>query len=403
MTVSTSAKKTVAIIGAGLTGLLAAQGLQQVRRSVSFWSFPSQLLLTRVAQNGFRAVVFEQEVSIDARHRDWTILVHWAMPIFEKLVPKDILADLKSAVCNPYLDFNSEVESIPCYNGVTGDLLFRSPLPNARRVSRQALRRLLARSVDIRWNAPLKDLSLSDTGVHIKLGDGSVFDADYVLGTDGSSSKVREFLLGPDASRPHGSGFQFATGITKFGDAEKTDAIVRAHPVAALMMGTTSVGAVGVMSVDNPADESSWTTFWTKIWNGEAVHLRGNEALTYIRENTTPLRDVFQSAIDWTPENSNVFIDEMKYWSPVPWDNHGGRVTLAGDAAHPMLICLFHNSSRKRLCSRRDELTVHFFRSRPRVSALHYRCRQLCQGPDWAERVGQQQCAQRRGTDQLRQ
>lgn len=157
------------------------------------------------------------------------------------------------------------------------------------------------------------------------------------------------------------------------------------------------------MSVDNPVDESSWTTFWTKIWNGEAVHLRGSDALTYIRENTTPLRDVFQSAIDWTPENSNVFIDEMKYWSPVPWDNHGGRVTLAGDAAHPMLICLFHNSPRKRLCGRRDELTEHFFRSRPRVSALHHRCRQLCQGPDWAEHVGQQQCAQRRGTDQLRQ
>ncbi|KHO01583.1 Aromatic-ring hydroxylase-like protein [Metarhizium album ARSEF 1941] len=317
MTVSTTARNTVAIIGAGLTGLLAAHGLQQ---------------------NGFRAVVFEREASIDARDRDWTMLVHWAMPIFEKLVPKDIIADLKSAVCNPYLDFNNEVESIPCYNGVTGDLLFRSPLPNARRVSRQALRRLLARRVDIRWNAPLKHLVPTNSGVQIRLEDGSVFDCDYVLGADGSSSKVREFLLGPDVSRPRGSGFQFATGITKFGDAEKTDAIVQAHPVAALMMGTASVGAVGVMSADNPADESNWTIFWTKIWNGEAVHLRGNDALTYVREKTTPLRDVFQHAIDWTPEDSNVFIDEMKYWNPVPWDNHGGRVTLAGDAAHPMLI-----------------------------------------------------------------
>lgn len=93
------------------------------------------------------------------------------------------------------------------------------------------------------------------------------------------------------------------------------------------------------MSVDDPTDASTWTTFWTKIWSGQPMDLKGEEALTYIKENTTPLRDVFQSAIDWTPEQSSVFIDEMKYWVPVPWQNHTGRVTLAGDAAHPMLIC----------------------------------------------------------------
>lgn len=173
------------------------------------------------------------------------MLVHWAMPIFEKLVPKDIIAELKQAVCNPHLEFNSEVESLPCYNGVTGDLLFRSPLPNARRVSRQALRRLLAQRVDIRWNVALKEFSPTEHGVKLEFEDGSVFDVDYVLGTDGASSKVREILLGSDVSRPQGSGFQFATGITKFEDAGKTDAVVRAHPVAALMMGTSSVGAVG--------------------------------------------------------------------------------------------------------------------------------------------------------------
>lgn len=167
------------------------------------------------------------------------------MPIFEKLVPKDILADLSNAVCNPHLEFDSEVESLPCYNGITGNLLFRSPTPGARRVSRQTLRRLLARRVNITWNASLKDISSTDYGVKAEFEDGSVVDADYVLGTDGSSSKVRELLLGVDIARSQGSGFQFATGITKLGDAEKTNAIVRAHPVAALMMGTSSVGAVG--------------------------------------------------------------------------------------------------------------------------------------------------------------
>jgi hypothetical protein len=167
------------------------------------------------------------------------------MPVFEKLVPKDILEKFQTVLCNPYLDFNSDAESIPCYNGVSGGLLFSSPLPNARRVSRQALRRLLAQKVDIRWNTSLQQISSTENGVKLEFADGGVFDADYVLGTDGAASKVRELLLGPDVSQPQGSGFQFATGITKFQDAEKTEAIVRAHPVAALMMGTSSVGAVG--------------------------------------------------------------------------------------------------------------------------------------------------------------
>ena len=98
------------------------------------------------------------------------------------------------------------------------------------------------------------------------------------------------------------------------------------------------------MSADNPEDMASWTTFWVKLWRGAGVDLKGEEALRYIKENTTSLRDVWQSAIDWTPEGSYVGINEMRYWIPVPWDNHGGRVTLAGDAAHPMLICELQES-----------------------------------------------------------
>lgn len=94
-----------------------------------------------------------------------------------------------------------------------------------------------------------------------------------------------------------------------------------------------------VLSVKDQNDISTWGTFWVKIWRGDPVDLKGQEALDYIRKNTAPLRGVFQSAIDWTPEGSYISINEMKYWVPITWNNLGGRVTLAGDAAHPMLIC----------------------------------------------------------------
>ncbi|TQW06707.1 cytochrome b2 [Cordyceps javanica] len=283
-------------------------------------------------------VVVEREDGIDARPREWTMLVHWAMPILKRLVPEVILEDLSEALCNPHLQFSAQVETLPCYNGVTGDLLFSSPTPGARRVSRRRLRALLARGIEIRWSMSLKTITRTEGGVKAEFEDGTTVDADYLLGTDGTSSKVREILLGAGKSKPLGSGFLFATGINQYEDLDKTDAIVSKHPVAALMMGTSSVGGIGVLSAKESFDRSTWTTFWVKIWRGEPVDLRGQEALDYVRTQTAPLRDEFQLAIDWTPDDAYVSVNEMKYWVPIHWDNYDGRVTLAGDAAHPMLI-----------------------------------------------------------------
>lgn len=82
-----------------------------------------------------------------------------------------------------------------------------------------------------------------------------------------------------------------------------------------------------------------WVTFWVKIWKGEPVSLQGAEALSFMKKNTDGLIGVFKDAVEWTPEGSPCWINEMRYWIAEPWDNLDGRVTLLGDAAHPMLIC----------------------------------------------------------------
>lgn len=43
----------------------------------------------------------------------------------------------------------------------------------------------------------------------------------------------------------------------------------------------------------------------------------------------------FRSANLWIPDDTPVKFDDIAYWVTIPWDNHGGRITLAGDAAHP--------------------------------------------------------------------
>ncbi|KAK1753678.1 hypothetical protein QBC47DRAFT_462450 [Echria macrotheca] len=329
MTIPEQNSVDIAIIGAGLTGLLTAHGLKK---------------------HGFHVTVYEQETSLTQRRRDWTIALHWALPIFKKLLPPSVVDNLPQAICNPYLDFNPDVECLPCMNANTGEMLFKSPMPGSRRVSRQRIRQLMTEGVDIRWGKRVSAIRSDNDTVQVEFDDGETVRADYVLGTDGAGSKVRDILYRNDEkARAVPSGYYFATAITRHNNAERVEPVHSLHPVTMVFMGTDSVGAIGTMYVDDPEDKSTWTTFWVKIWRKGLASFpdppsstrSGQEALAYLKKTTKNGLAPFQNQIDWAPEDGSTvaFIDEMKTWTPfLPFDTHEGRVTLAGDAAHPMLV-----------------------------------------------------------------
>ncbi|KAK1996666.1 putative monooxygenase [Colletotrichum falcatum] len=306
----------VAIVGAGLTGLIAAHAL---------------------TQEGFKVTVFDRDASIDARPRDWFILIHWGMAALKEMLPEHVLKNLPKSYCNPHLDFNEWDESIPFYHGSTGELLFRSRTPDSRRVSRLRLRKVLADGVDIQWGKYLEQITPGKASVKLTFRDGSAFGADYVLGADGGSSKVRELLMGVDEAKSVPSGFSIANCVCKYRDANKVNKIIDAHSVCALMIGTENIAGCGVSTVNDPRDVSTWETFWVKVWRGHSLSLQGQEAIDYATRNMAGICEPFRSALEWTPRDSTCYLDEMKYWLPSQWETHDGRVTLAGDAAHPML------------------------------------------------------------------
>jgi hypothetical protein len=191
-------------------------------------------------------VIFDSQEHIDARPRDWTLVLHWALPTFSKLLPEAVLANLKSAICNPRLDFTPDVECLPCLNGVTGDLLFKSPMPGSRRVSRQRLRKVLSEGLDVQWDKTLVDISSTPDHVTLTFADSSSVQADFVLGTDGSSSALRSLLFhGNPKAHAVPSGYYLATAILRHDDAAKVEPVHSAHPVASIMMGTSSVCGIG--------------------------------------------------------------------------------------------------------------------------------------------------------------
>lgn len=131
---------------------------------------------------------------------------------------------------------------------------------------------------------------------------------------------------------------------------------------------------------------STWTTFWTKIWRGTSAELsKEKNMVKYIWDTTKNLCEPFQSLVDWTPSDSACYVDEMKSWVPVPFDNHAGRVTLVGDAAHPMLPCKFDRYCHPlsylvpMIATSEYVLTnMERIRSRSRISACDHGCQELC-------------------------
>ena len=86
-------------------------------------------------------------------------------------------------------------------------------------------------------------------------------------------------------------------------------------------------------------DIGQWTFNITRIWRGEFPKIEGDAAVDIIKNNTAPFCEPFKSAAEALGHGSSAYVRYLDYWRTIPWPNHGGRITLAGDAAHAMLPC----------------------------------------------------------------
>jgi 2-polyprenyl-6-methoxyphenol hydroxylase-like FAD-dependent oxidoreductase len=78
-------------------------------------------------------------------------------------------------------------------------------------------------------------------------------------------------------------------------------------------------------------------------WLGDSNHSLSNaERIAIIKDKAATLAEPARSAFSWIPEDTAVQKADISYWVPRPWDvdrRWKGRVTLIGDAAHPMPPC----------------------------------------------------------------
>lgn len=121
----------VLIIGAGISGLLLAQQLRQLR-------IPFQ--------------IFERDTSFTARGSGWGLTLHWSLPALRELLPEYLLSRIRETYVDRGAVERGENSTFPFFDLTTGERKGGVPQvgENQRiRVNRERLRHLLATDVDV--------------------------------------------------------------------------------------------------------------------------------------------------------------------------------------------------------------------------------------------------------------
>lgn len=98
---------------------------------------------------------------------------------------------------------------------------------------------------------------------------------------------------------------------------------------------------------NNPAGDNCYTVQFTISWGfkdpsgKDDVPPGSRERLENMKQRASHFAEPFRSAILAVPGDTPVTEIKLGDWPCLGWDNQGGIVTLAGDAAHAMTMCMF--------------------------------------------------------------
>ncbi|KAF2716966.1 FAD/NAD(P)-binding domain-containing protein [Polychaeton citri CBS 116435] len=316
-------KPHVLIVGAGITGLAIAQGLKKA---------------------GIPYSIFESEGADTFRPREWTMGLHWGVPLLEGLIPEDLVSRMDEAVVDPTLDYMTPpTNGSRIYDGITGEMLKELAVDGKLiRVSRRKLRTLLMEGIDVQYGHALENVELSDDGQNVTavFKNGSKHIGTSLIGSDGPRSAVRGFLFGDQAAAEALKGMIHMSTTFSYGNAEKAQTLRAAHPVWSMMIHPEVFVYYSVQDVPSPEKPEDWKFFLFACWlgdNGEEIKaLPAKERLRLLKDKTKVIAEPFRSAVQGVPDDVNFPYLDMIQWAGPTHNTHNGRVTLAGDAAHPM-------------------------------------------------------------------
>jgi 2-polyprenyl-6-methoxyphenol hydroxylase-like FAD-dependent oxidoreductase len=313
----------VLIIGGGSCGLTLAQGLKKHNSPYTLYE---------------RGTVEE----FTHRSRDWGSLLHWGKPYLEKCLPQELYARRAEMYVDPLFEYETVSASL-ISDGETGKEIKRPPsLEGAVRVSRGKIRRLFSQSLNIEYGKRLDKIIHDENTITAHFADGSTATGSILIGCDGGHSKTHEYIIGPKAAKGFGTDYTMMNTWKRL-PAEKALALRAKHPIISQSINTDTPWGNLIAILDKPSEGSPPEKWKFQVYSGWRRHPRKadldmpEKSLAHFKMVLEQQAEPFKSVSATFKEGDVVPVDAGWNFAPrkeFAWDNPGGRVTIAGDAAH---------------------------------------------------------------------
>ncbi|KAL2424170.1 FAD-dependent monooxygenase phnB [Exophiala dermatitidis] len=292
--------------------------------------------------NGIDYVVVDKETS--PRDRNWGVTIAWSHPFLAQLLPEELFSRLAECQPDPHLDSKEAgFESVIIRDGKTGATMVQPPFPGVRRLNLQKTRKLWSQNVNVKFGKSISDIELTDQGVMAHFHDGTVETGTVLVGADGGGSWVRRWMLGEDAA-PTILPYTFLNFPVRYTAEQALKMDKMMHPIVDVGVHPKSM-YVGIFLLDKPVIDKpeTWVFYLLATWTKDEQEQEQQQScqnenmVDELRRRMDGWADPYKSAVEWIPEDVQAKVVPFKIWAPKNnWDNRGGRITLAGDAAHSM-------------------------------------------------------------------
>lgn len=282
-------------------------------------------------------VIVDRETT--PRDRNWCITMSWALPLLQKLLPASVFDSINLCQPDPTTDPAKAGEyGIIVRDGSTGKVKIRHQFPGIRRINHKKTKHHLSKDLPVQYGKRLVDVVVGpdDDEVTAHFADGTQERGTIIVGADGGVSQVRRWLLGDEAAQEvlpcqfMNFSFSLPAEMAQWLDESLGPTVeVAAHPRNMYM---------GISLLDKPdtTKPETWLFYILAAWelddstDGE----NSGSRISKLRSRMYDWADPFKTVVERLPDDTLIRQDQLRIWHTKPWNNHQGRVTLVGDAAH---------------------------------------------------------------------